>query len=121
MAVSNNPIEQKIPASAAVDVEYKSPDQHGGIYGVVFRQYFGATLPAGLTSGDPVSKLIDYVVRASFSGDSSRYVTHGWSDDGTDFILINLSGTSGNGNLTLSKGVNFTIQSGWVDYIKAVV
>lgn len=118
MAVSNNPIEQKIPASAVVDTEYVSSEQHGGIYGKVFRQYFTTALPSSLTTGNTVSKLIDYHINMILVADVARHIGQGWSDDGTDLVLIRLVGTSGNNNLTMASSAGMTIENGWVDYTK---
>lgn len=100
---------------AAVGIEYESPDQHGGIYGKVYRQLFTTTLPAGLTSGSTVAMLVDYAL--TFDDASARNVSRGWFGDGTDEAKITLSGTSGGGDLTLSA-TGLTIQTGWVDYTK---
>ena len=98
-----------------IGVEYVSPQQQGGIYGTIYRQFFTATLPAALTSGSIVGKLVDFGLCMDDATD--RHTSKGWFSDGTNEADIKLSGTSGGGNLSLvATGV--TIQSGWVDYAK---
>ena len=104
-----------------VDTEYLSPSQHGGRYGVVCRTYFDTVIPTYLTTGDYVSKLIDYAIY--FKGTSDRHLGKGltthWAYGANKLVYINLSGLSGNGNLSL-VAQGYTITDGWVDYIKAV-
>ena len=104
--------------NAQVGTEFISPEQHGGIYGTIFRQYFNTSLPSDLTSGSNVSRLIDFTVVADTGVD--RFTVSGWSSDGTNTVIIRLTGTSGNGNLILSSSGTFAgnIQFGWVDYTK---
>ncbi len=105
--------------TAQVDTEYYSPDQHGGIYGTIYRQYFGTSLPASLTSGSIVSKLIDSAVYVDDG--SNRFQITGWASDGTNTSCIGFSGMSGNGNLYFYEaGAAFggNIAGGWVDYTK---
>ena len=100
-----------------LNTEYLSPEQHGGIYGTVYRQYFNASLSSSLTSGNNVAMLIDYAIRYATS--TSRNVTRGWGNDGTSAATINLTGTSGNSNLALANsGSIIAIWLGWVDYTK---
>ncbi len=104
-----------------VNTEYYSPNQHGGIYGTVYRQYFGTTLPSSLTSGSIVSTLIDYAVQFTYaSSDSDRTLAHGTAvayGAGDSRMRINLSGMSGNGNLSFEIDTYVAVQ-GWVDYAK---
>lgn len=101
-----------------VGTEYYSPKQHGGTYGTIYRQYFTTSLPADLTSGDNVSRLIDYALFVHDSTD--RYALRGWSDNGSASGQIKLLGTSGNNNLLLGLGGVFSgnIIDGWVEYTK---
>jgi len=104
-------------SSAVVNTEYISPEQHGSIYGTVYRQYFGATLPASLTSGNTVTKLVDSYINVH--NGSNRYSIRGWSSDGSSSAWVILSGISGAGNLSMTLGGTFTtILGGWVDYTK---
>lgn len=105
-------------APAVVGVEYLSPDQKSGLHGTIYRQYFTTALPAGLTSGDNVAKLIDFALEAADA--THRYTTRGWGNDGTKGLNISLSGTTGNGDLALSVTGTFAgnLIAGWVDYTK---
>jgi len=121
--------DTKIPSQKAVktyidakptyvlNTEYLSPEQHGGIYGTVYRQYFNASLPSSLTSGNTVAMLIDYSIR--YVTTANRGVARGWSQDGANTATINLVGTSGKSNLLLwLSGTITTAWLGWVDYTK---
>ncbi len=102
---------------AMVGNEYFSPKQHGGIYGTVYRQYFTTTLPADLTSGNNVSKLLDYTIIAL--GGGNRHVLRGFASDGGSVeSYIHLTGTSGNNNLLLVVTGVFSSPEGWVEYTK---
>ena len=101
---------------AEVGVEYMSPEQKSGIHGTIYRQFFTTSLPAGLTSGDNVSKLIDYGI--SYHDTTNRAVARGDANYGTPLARIQLSGTAGNGNLVLEAGTPWVIIEGWVDYTK---
>ncbi len=101
--------------TAVVDTEYYSPNQHGGIYGTTYRQYFTTTLPSSLTSGNNVSKLVEYYI--SYHDGSNRLVARSYTAFLLAWVQIVLSGTSGNNNLTLSVS-GWTVIDGWVDYTK---
>lgn len=102
----------------AIGMEYYSPKQNGGAYGTVYRQYFTTALPADLTSGDNVSRIMDFMVVAHDGTD--RYTARGLLGDGTDALGICLDGTSGNSNMTLITLGMFSgnVEFGWVDYTK---
>lgn len=103
---------------AQVGVEYQGPKQNGGIYGIVYRQYFTTSLPADLTTGNNVSRIVDFTVIGHDGTD--RYTARGLLGDGTDALGIRLDGTSGNSNATLITLGLFTgnVQFGWIDYTK---
>ncbi|KKL54086.1 hypothetical protein LCGC14_2268930, partial [marine sediment metagenome] len=107
--------------TAITGVEYYSPNQHGGIYGTVYRQYFLTSLPSDLTTGSNVSGLIDYAVQFTYaSTGSNRTVAHGVAvafGSSDNHLRINLSGMSGNGNLSWDNTTYVPVQ-GWVDYTK---
>lgn len=102
--------------TAQDDVEYYSPNQHGGIYGTVYRQYFTTTLPATLTSGKIVSRLVDCNIM--YKDGSVRKVISGIFDDSTNSGWIQLTGLTGDENLVLAAAGNVTVDKGWVDYTK---
>ena len=99
-------------------VEYYSPIQNGRKHGIVYRQYFATSLPSDLTSGNNVSRLIDFSL-LGHSG-ANRYMTRGISSDGTNMFYIVLIGISGNSNLLLTAlgWFNGNVTNGWVDYTK---
>lgn len=98
-----------------IGVEYYSENQRGGIYGPVYMQFFTTALPSDLTSGDQVSRLIDYGL--SVDNGANRHIFRGYTSDGIMSTILKLSGTEGNGNLSLTA-VGITIVSGWVEYTK---
>lgn len=102
--------------TAIDNVEYYSPNQHGGRHGTIYRQYFGTSLPASLTGGNNVSALIDYALKFT-SGGTSRLLVRGTGSWDADLASISLSGISGFGNLTIAT-VDWLITDGWVDYTK---
>jgi len=99
-------------------VEYHSSNQHGGIYGVVYRTYFNSSLPSYLTQGTPVSKLVDYTC---YFSDEFRWAGCGHASWGkpSELYYIRLSGVSRAGNLSLSVSHSSLIIDGWVDYTKS--
>jgi len=102
---------------ATTEVEYYGPNQHGGIYGTIYRSYFAASLPSYLTSGDSVSAIIDYTLMFTIYG---RHITRGVLHDKGDpneEAKIVLTGASGKSNLAFLTQ-NITIDRGWVDYTK---
>lgn len=98
--------------------EYLSPKKNGGIYGIIYRQYFTTSLPSDLTSGNNVSRILDFTVIGNDGTD--RYIARGLLGDGTDTLGIRLDGVSGNSNMTLLAAGMFSgnVEFGWVDYTK---
>ena len=108
--------------TAVVNTEYYSPNQHGGIYGTIYRQYFNTVLTSTnprLDTGNNVTGMIDYSIQFKYTGDDrglghGNATAYGSSDN---HIYVMLSGASGAGNLTFAP-TGYTIQRGWVDYTK---
>lgn len=101
----------------AVNTEYVSPNQHGGLYGIVYRTYFTTALPAALTTGNNVSKLLHY--EATFTNGIHRYTATGYTIGGSPATVeIYLAGTTGKNNLSLTTAGGWTVTDGWVDYTK---
>ena len=108
--------------TAVVNTEYYSSNQHGGIYGTIYRQYFNTVLTSTnprLDTGSRVTKMVDFVLHTKYTG-NDRGVAHGnmtayGSSD--DHAYIMLSGASGGGNLSFSL-TGYSIITGWVDYTK---
>ncbi len=108
--------------TAATGVEYYSPDQCGGIYGTIYRQYFTTALTSTnprLDNGSIVTKMVDYVFHTKYTG-TDRGVGHGnmtayGSSDNHAYLM--LSGASGGGNLTFALD-GYSVITGWVDYTR---
>ena len=108
--------------TAVINTEYYSPDQCGGIYGIIYRQYFNTVLTSTnprLDTGSRVTKMVDYVLHTKYTG-NDRGVGHGnitafGSSDNHAYLM--LSGASGGGNLSLNLD-GYTVITGWVDYTK---
>jgi hypothetical protein len=99
--------------TAQDDTEYYSPNQHGSIYGTIYRQYFTTSLPTSLTSGGNVTRVVDSLVTGTSGG--VEYIGRGWANDGVSWLYV--SRTVSTDNLVLNNQ-NFTSISGWVDYTK---
>ncbi len=112
-------VDNDLFETAQAGVEYFSPIQQGRRYGIVFRQYFNTALPADLTTGNTVSKLVDFTIYFT-DGNNNRNLAHGFAEggNGTDLVFIQLLALSGNNNLTLSSTGGWNITDGWVDYVK---
>ena len=106
----NNPGEF-LSAQQSLESEHLSPDQRGGVYGTVYRQYHGAKTTTQVVAAVGITKLINasgsYETTRTYSGDV---------DDGTDSILI----TKGTDEVvfTIAGAGVFTCDSGWIDYVK---
>ena len=103
--------------TAQVDVEYYSPEQHGGIYGTIVRTYFGTSLPAYLSSGTSVAEIISFNVQ---SNDSGNRLPNSGNDYISGIVRATLiqAGPSGNSYLILKEDT-WTCNRGWVDYVKS--
>ena len=106
----NNPGEY-LSSQYSLETEILSPEQHGGLYGTVYRQYHGAKLTTATVAAVGITKLINasgsYETTRTYSGDV---------DDGTDSIII----TKGTDEVvfTIAGAGVFTCDSGWIDYVK---
>jgi len=109
LRVSNNQWE-----IAQVNIEYISPEQHGSIYGIIYRTYFGSSLPSYLTSTNATTKLIDYLMYLDFQS-TDEHIIRSWSADDTIYGFIKRIKSSGALQLVIN---NFTCLDGWVDYVK---
>ncbi len=109
--------------TAVVNIEYYSPNQCGGIYGTIYRQYFTTALTSTnprLDTGDIVTKMVDYVFHTKYTG-NDRGLGHGnmtayGSSDNHAYLM--LSGASGGGNLSFALD-GYTVITGWVDYTRS--
>ncbi len=108
--------------TAVVNTEYYSPNQNGGIYGTIYRQYFNTVLTSTnprLDTGNNVTGMIDYSIQFKYTGDDrglghGNATAYGSSDN---HIYVMLGGASGAGNLVFAP-TGYTIQRGWIDYTK---
>ena len=108
--------------TAAINTEYYSPNQCGGIYGIIYRQYFNAVLTSTnprLDTGNTVTKMVDYVLHSKYTT-ADRGLGHGnmtayGSSDNHAYLM--LSGASGGGNLSFGL-TGYTVITGWVDYTR---
>lgn len=94
--------------TAVAGTEYFSPDQHGGYFGTVYRQYFGAKSNGNTITATGISKLLDFVMQVD-----SVTVAAGHTHDGAEYTYLS-KGT----NLVNVVTVGNTIESGWLDYVK---
>jgi hypothetical protein len=124
-AASNNRVHPNVAVLAlprlaprsVINLEEVSPEQYGGIYGTVYRTYFGATLPAALTAGSSVSKLLHY--ETTFTNGISRFTATGYTIGGSPATVeLQLIGTAGKNNLQLTVAGGWSVTDGWVDYTK---
>ena len=108
-------VESNCFEETQIDTEYYAADQRGGLYGPVYVQFFGTTLPASLTSGDSVSRLLN--VSMLVDDGNNRYIYRGWAQRESKAAGIYLEGTAGLGNIVESV-VGVTLIEGWVEYTK---
>jgi hypothetical protein len=94
---------------AEVGTEYYSPDQSGGIYGAVYRQYHGHQADGSAVSVTGISKLISCA--GSFD---TIHTYNGFTSDSISKVDVWLDGSS-----VRFSALNWTINSGWFDYTKA--
>lgn len=89
--------------------EYESPEQHGGLYGVVYRQYFGTKVDTNTISIVGITKLVDAVLHVDSEGVIGGYGYESASAFAkvfmiTDAVEFDIAG--------------WTVQGGWIDYTK---
>ena len=109
--------------TAIINTEYYSPNQCGGIYGTIYRQYFTTALTSTnprLDNGGIVTKMVDYVLHTQYTS-SARGVGHGnmtayGSSDNHAYLM--LSGISGGGDLSFALD-GYSVLTGWVDYTRS--
>ncbi len=120
-------VETGVFETGVKDTPYFSPDQQGGFFGVVLRQYFDGTLPASLTSGANVATLVGQLILfgSTLTGwhPSNRcYASQGILDDTAPVTDIGCFIAEDSGNLILTAtgvGGAFSNVTGYVDYIGA--
>ncbi len=107
---------------ATTDVEYYSPNQHGNIYGTIYREYFGVVTNNEVIVNIGVNGLL---VDTKFH---IKHIASNWEQAVDDAsysstfrarIIKQLSAGGGQYNLIVHKGSGYTVKSGWVDYTKS--
>jgi hypothetical protein len=93
--------------TVSVDVRYISPEQQGGIYGTIYRQYFGVKTNAQTITANGIDIIVDYSVYDA----TANTATRGNYDDGTDRITL----TNGSDVITFTIA-GLVCTSGWADY-----
>jgi len=89
-------------------VEYYCNDQYGGIYGTIFRRYYGALADLDEIAVPGIAYLIDFAFM--FSGT----IGHGASTDGTNTVWLQKDTDK-----IVAHCAGTAIDAGWVDYIKS--
>ena len=99
--------------AAVEEREYYSPNQHGGRYGIVYRQYFGAKTNAQSVTATGMTKVIAYCMHVN-TGD---VIQGALMLDGGNYIYMRISAPN---TFTLTAaGLTYTsATSGWFDYVK---
>lgn len=97
-----------LSAQVAVETEHLSPNQYGGYFGTVYRQYHSTKTNAETITATGITKLIAvggrYNTTNTYSGDL---------DNGTSSLAI-AKGT----NQVVFSMTTYTCNEGWVDYVK---
>ena len=100
-------------------IEYISPNQQGGRYGTVYRQYWSGSLSDNdVIVSSIATRIVDGYINKYSSGSSKRY-PGGISDmeSSSWHARYGLNGTSGSGNIFIDLA-GYTTLDGWVDYTK---
>ena len=95
--------------TATSEVEYISPDQHGGYFGTVYRKYHGAKVSGNTIPITGITKLLEYSGRYNNIGNYN-----GYTDQGSDSIRM-LKATN---KIDIIIVGTMPINEGWVDYVK---
>ncbi len=94
--------------TAQVGVEYYSPNQHGGIYGIICRQYHGTKSNGNQIAITGITKLVDF---GGLCDSQTAY--NGYTNDGTNYIYVNKGVDLVQFNIS-----GLTLNEGWIDYVK---
>jgi hypothetical protein len=94
-------------ATAVAGTAYISPEQHGGIYGTIYRQYFGVKTTTQTIATVDIDVILDCAVWDA----TAKLVYRGTHDDGTDTMKLAV-GT----DTVVFTIVNLVCTKGWVDY-----
>jgi hypothetical protein len=112
-AVDSDPVApvEFLAAQVDAETEHLSPNQYGGYFGTVYRQYHGAKADSDTITATGITKLIAaggrYETIKCYNGDVL---------DGTNSLIIS-KGTDVV-DFTISGAGAWTCDEGWVDYVK---
>jgi len=94
--------------TAQTGVEYYSPNQHGRIYGEIYRQYHGVKTNGQTLTTTGIERLIDF--GGMMNGDMTY---RGHTHSGSEYIWVHREINSVQFNVS-----GWNIDDGWVDYAK---
>ena len=111
--------------TAIVGTEYISPQQHGSIYGTIYRRYYtigsttngvDITIPLGF---NPTGNIIDYGAMVLDGNDWLKLPFTGETDESTKNIKIIIDvGTSDQIEICPGSSASFDSGHMWIDYTK---
>lgn len=101
-------VDTGVYETAQIGVEYYSPDQHGGIYGTVYRQYHGAKTNGQTITTTGITNLVSF--GGTFNSDTCYF---GFAGDGVSRITLTRITNAVRCDVT-----GWNITTGWVDYTK---
>ncbi len=96
--------------TAQAGTEYVSPDQHGGYFGAVYRQYHGQKLHGSSIAVTGITKVIAFAGRWN-----AINCYNGYMEQGTSVVRV-LKGTDEISFVVLN--ITNGCDEGWVDYTK---
>ncbi len=108
--------------TATTDVEYYSPNQHGSIYGTVYREYFGVVTNNEVIVNVGINGLLldtKFHIKHVASNWEQAVDDASYSSTYRARIIKKLAAGAGQYDLTVHVGSGYTVKSGWVDYTKS--
>ena len=101
----------EVITAKVVETEHVSPNQYGGYFGKVYRQYHGAKLTTETITATGITKLIAaggrYEATKCYNGDQLDGTNSLIIAKGTDEVVFTITGAGA-----------WTCDEGWVDYVK---
>jgi hypothetical protein len=92
-----------------IDTEYYSPDQHGKLYGTVYRQYFSTKVDTDTITITGISKLLNAALHINTDGVVGGYGYESASNFARVFMIT---------DAVEFDIVGWTVQGGWIEYTK---
>lgn len=96
--------------TAQTGVEYYSPEQHGGYFGTIYRQYHGALIDGQAIPATGITKLISFA--GQYNGGTCYNGNVGEEDE--EYVISLYKGT----NEIVAHIEDVSVISGWADYVK---